>query len=234
MAPTMLAQLALAIGLGLLGFVEPCTMGSNLVLVKYLEARRRGERFVQILIYTATRALFMGGLGLLAGLAGSRFFGVQRAMWILLGAIYLAIGLVYLSGRRRWLMRAMPGICSKKSGRAGSAVLGVIFGLNVPACAGPLIFALLGIAAARGAGEAAKGHGLDGGILAEGFISLLVFGLALSAPLVLAVAWRPMRRGMDWLANLSVRVPKITGCVLIGLGLWCIGFGMLVHMYPPT
>lgn len=36
--------LLLPIGLGLLGFVEPCTMGSNLLLIKHLERRPQRDR----------------------------------------------------------------------------------------------------------------------------------------------------------------------------------------------
>jgi cytochrome c-type biogenesis protein len=96
-----------------------------------------------------------------------------------------------------------------------------LFGLNIPACAAPLIFALLG-AAALGGGT--------GGTVALGFVSLGLFGLALSAPLVVAVLWPPGRRLLDRLAGLSVRVPVVVGIVLIGLGLWSVYFGFFVNL----
>jgi cytochrome c-type biogenesis protein len=57
-----------------------------------------------------------------------------------------------------------------------------------------------------------------------------LFGLALSAPLVLAVSWEPGRRLLDRLAGLSVRVPMVIGLVLIGLGLWSVYFGLFVDL----
>ena len=108
---------------------------------------------------------------------------------------------------------------SRLVGLRGSIGLGLLFGLNIPACAAPLIFALLGTAALGGGA---------GGTVALGFISLGLFGLALSAPLVLAVLWQRGRRLLDWLAGLSVRVPMVIGIVLIGLGLWSVYFGLFV------
>jgi cytochrome c-type biogenesis protein len=52
----------------------------------------------------------------------------------------------------------------------------------------------------------------------------------LSLPLVLAVLFEPARRGLDWMAGLSTRLPLWTGLVLIALGLWSIGFGLFVHV----
>ena len=210
----------LALGLGLLAFIEPCTMGSNLVLVKYLEQRSRSDRLTQILIYALTRGLFMGLIGWLAAWLGARMFGAQRVLWIVLGCVYLVVGLLYLAGRRRWLVLPMGPSPSRLSGSGGSAALGVLFGLNVPACATPLIMVLLGMSAAQGAGA---------GTQWQGFVSLLVFGLALSVPLVLAVIWPPGQRALDWLASFSIRAPRWTGMALAVLGLWSIMLGLLAN-----
>lgn len=89
----------------------------------------------------------------------------------------------------------------------GSAgLLSLFFGLNILACAAPLILALLGAAAAGGA---------SGATLVSGFVSLALFGLALSLPLVLAVSFAPARRGLDWLAALSRRLPFWTGILFV-------------------
>ena len=103
----------------------------------------------------------------------------------------------------------------------GSVGLGVLFGLNIPACAAPLLFALLGAAAAGGAA---------GAPLASGFLALALFGLALSLPLVAAVLFEPARRALDWLASLSRRMPFWTGLLFVSLGLWSIWFGVFVNL----
>lgn len=213
--------LLLPIGLGLLGFVEPCTMGSNLLLIKHLERRPRRDRLLQMLVFAGSRALFMGMLGIAAALIGAYFFGLQRVLWIGLGALYLAFGLLYIAGRQGLLMVRLGPLLSRASGTRGSAALGLLFGLNVPACAVPLIVVLLGFSASQAAGGAAP---------VRGFVSMLLFGAALSLPLVLAVLWSPARRALDAVAGLAVRLPRWTGAVLAGLGAWSIGFGLWARL----
>ena len=68
--------------------------------------------------------------------------------------------------------------------------------------------------------------------MARGFVSLALFGLALSLPLVVAVFFEPARRGLDWLAGLSRRLPIWTGLLLILLGSWSIWFALFVSIEP--
>ena len=197
--------LILPAGLGLFGFIEPCSIGSSLIFIKYLEGKERAQKFTETAVFALTRALFIGALGVAAVLVGSAFIGFQRGAWIVLGLVYAAIGILYLIGRAGFLMRSI------------GPRLGLIFGLNIPACAAPLLLVLLGVAGADGAsGDAAL----------SGFISLGVFGLALSLPLVAAVAFKPARRLFDHLAGLSAKIPFWAGGLLIALGLWSIWFGL--------
>lgn len=212
--------LALPVGLGLLGFVEPCSVGSNLLFIRYLEAKPAATRMAQVAVFSLTRAVFMGLIGLAAALIGAAFIGAQKGAWIVLGAAYILIGMLYASGKLAFLMRPIGPSLAQLSGARGSAALGLIFGLNIPACAAPLIFALLGTAAT----------GSVDGALARGFVSLAVFGLALSAPLVAAVAWAPARRLLDRLTAVSRRAPVLTGLVLVALGVWSVAFGLFVNL----
>jgi cytochrome c-type biogenesis protein len=216
--------LVLPAALGLLGFIEPCSIGSSLIFIKYLERKEAARKLAETILFAATRAVFIGALGVLAVLLGAAFLGLQRGAWILLGAVYLVIGALYATGRARLLMQSIGPRLSGLSGARGSIGLGVLFGLNIPACAAPLLLLLLGAAAAGGA---------TGTTLAGGFISLAVFGLALSLPLVLAVLFVPARAALDWLAGLSGRMPFWTGIVLIALGLWSIWFGLFATLPEP-
>ena len=142
---------------------------------------------------------------------GSAFLGWQKAAWLLLGVFYVALGAMYLLGRAGMLMHALgPGLQRLRSTR-GTVALGLLFGLNIPACAAPLIlpFAIGKTAAA---------------------VSLGLFGLALSLPLVLAVFFAPFRALIDRLAALSRRIPRWTGALFILLGLWSIWFGLFVSI----
>lgn len=207
--------LAVSLGLGLLGFVEPCTVGSSLLFVKYLEDRPGSGKVRATLLFTLTRALFIGALGGVAALVGAAFLDVQRGFWFFLGALYVGLGTFYLLGKQGLLMRTLgPGLARVGEAR-GAAALGILFGLNIPACAAPLLGALL--TATAGATD-----------IARGVVAMSVFGLALSLPLVVVVFWDRGRRWLDRLAALSARVPLWTGVVFVGLGLWSIWFALTV------
>ena len=213
--------LVLPAALGLVGFVEPCSIGSSLLFVKYLEDKPAAEKVRQTAFFAATRAAFIGGLGVVAVAVGGAFVSFQKSAWVVLGVLYALVGVLLLTGHARRVMVAVgPGI-AKLAGARGSAGMGVLFGLNIPACAAPLLAALLGAAAATGASGAA---------LTAGFVSLAVFGVALSAPLVAAVFFERARRAIDVLAHWAGRFPKWSGVVLILLGAWSIRFGLFVDV----
>jgi cytochrome c-type biogenesis protein len=218
---TLINLVVLPIGLGLIGFIEPCSIGSTLVFIKYLEGKSTATKVMQVAAFAATRAVFIGFLGVIAVVLGVTFLGFQKGAWVVLGALYVVLGVLYVTGKAQVLMVSLGPRLARVSSLRGSATLGLLFGLNIPACAAPLIFALLGMAATSG---------IAGGTLAVGFVSLALFGLALSLPLVVAVLFEPARRALDWLAGLSQRLPFWTGLLLIALGLWSIGFGLFVEV----
>ncbi|MES1956324.1 cytochrome c biogenesis protein CcdA [Salinisphaera hydrothermalis] len=209
LAPT----LVLAAGLGLLGFVEPCSVGSHLLFLKFLDRLPERRRVLQTLVFAVVRAALMAGLGILAAVIGARFLGIQQALWAALGSAYIMLGLVYLAGGAPWMIRQTHRLLPQVTTSTGSITLGAVFGLNIPACAGPLLAVLLGGAAAQAAA---------GGGVIYGASTLLVFGLALSSPLVLAVFTERGRRILNAIARLAARMPRVTGAVLVLLGLWSI------------
>ncbi|WP_259966454.1 cytochrome c biogenesis protein CcdA [Leisingera aquaemixtae] len=221
----MFNLLVLPVGLGLFGFIEPCSIGSSLIFIKYLEGKPGAQKLSETVLFALTRALFIGGLGAAAAFVGAAFVGFQRGAWIVLGAGYAAIGILYLVGRAGFLMRTIGPRLTELNGARGSVGLGLIFGLNIPACAAPLLLVLLGFASAGGA---------SGNEVFGGFVSLGVFGLALSLPLVAAAAYGPARRLLDRLAALAGRMPFWAGIVLVALGLWSIWFGIFAALPAPA
>jgi cytochrome c-type biogenesis protein len=209
----------LPIGLGLFGFVEPCAIGATLLFIKTTEGQPAATKIAQVLAFTVSRAALTGLLGALAVLIGVLFLGLQRAMWLLVGFLYAGIGVLYLTGRIAPLMRAIGPRLAALSSPRGSLALGAGLGLVIPACAAPLLLALIATAAAGGA---------SGLTFAQGFASLALFGLALSLPLVVAALFAPARRALDWVAALSRRIPFWTGVLFVALGLFSIWFGLFV------
>lgn len=213
--------LLLPIGLGLFGFVEPCAIGATLLFIKTMEGAPAPTKVAQVLAFTLSRAVFTGLLGAIAVVIGSLFLGLQKAIWLAVGLLYAGIGVLYLTGGIAPLMRSVgPGLAALSSPR-GSTALGAALGLVIPACAAPLLLALLAMAAAGGA---------SGSSILQGFASLALFGFALSLPLVVAVLFAPARRALDWLAALSRRIPVWTGIAFIALGLFSIWFGLFVTL----
>ena len=212
------ATFFLPVGLGLFGFIEPCAIGSTLLFIKLMEGKSASVKVAQVALFALTRALFIGLLGATAAFIGSAFLGFQKVGWLVFGLIYVAIGALYLTGRVGWLMRSIGPRLAMAGDFRTSALLGLVFGLNIPACAGPLLLALL---AASASGATASG-------IAGGVISLTLFGLALSLPLIVAVLFERARRMLDWLATLTRKAPRWTGLLLIAIGLWSVWFGLFV------
>ncbi len=88
------------LGLGLLGFVEPCTVGSSPLFVKYLEGKDASEQVLETAVFTGMRALFFGSLGAGAALVGGALLHFQRWFWMLLGVGYVVAGALYLAHSR--------------------------------------------------------------------------------------------------------------------------------------
>lgn len=219
----LLRLLALPIGLGLIGFIEPCSIGSTLIFIKTLEGKSASNKLTQVGMFMIVRALSMGALGLVAVAAGTAFLGFQKAAWIIFGVVYALIGGAYVAGKSGYFLRSLgPGL-SRLASVNGAAALGALFAFNIPACAAPFILALVGMAIAGGAGGAA---------LATGFVSLALFGLALSLPILVVVLFPRARAVLDWLAGLSRRRPLWSGIAFILLGLWSIWFGLNVSIAP--
>lgn len=211
----LLTWLLVPLGLGLLGFIEPCSIGASLLFLKSTEGNSPAVKFMQASVFTLTRAVFIGALGAIAALVGTVFLNFQRFGYVLLGVVYVALGLIYLAGKSGKLMQTVGPSLARLSTVRGSAALALFFGLNVPACSLPLLAAILGSAAVAGASQ-----------VWQGFFMLSLFGLGLSAPLLVALAVGPAQRFVEWVAGYSRRVPAVIGALFVLLGAWSIWFGL--------
>ena len=207
----------LPIGLGLLGFIEPCSIGASLLFIKSLENRTESQKATQVAIFTTLRAIFMGLLGLFAVVIGGLFFEVQKLVWTIFGLVYVIIGAMYFAGRSRIFLLSVGPRISRIKGAKGSATLAALFALNIPACAGPLLAILVGATATSGA---------SGMSIGKGFLSMALFGFSLSAPILAASYFAVGLSWLDRLSAMSKSVPRITGIILILLGIWSIRFGL--------
>lgn len=209
------AQIGLAVGLGLFGFVEPCTIGAHLLFLDAQYDRSLAERVRAVGVFLVARLMVMGGFGGLIVLAGQRLIGMQTGLWLLFGLIYLAIGLVFLAGAGAGIRRRIRIAPEAWKSAQSPALQGVAFGLTIPACAAPILFGLVGAATATGSA-------------ATGFVMMGVFALALSAPLVplslLPALAGPLDQLRDWMRPHR----WLVGFIFIGLGFWSVWFGLFV------
>jgi len=213
---SLATHILLPLGLGLFGFIEPCAIGSHLLLLGTLRDQSRSVRNVSLLIFIATRTFAMGVVGLIVAFIGQLFVDAQQAFWILFGVVYLALGLAYLLGKADLIMKRITPRLTPDLQNRNAIALGIVFGLNIPACAAPLILA---VAAAASSSDA----------VTAGFITMALFGLALSAPLLLLVAIPSLYERFSQLFQSGSRRLRIgIGTVLIIVGLWSMWFGIFI------
>jgi cytochrome c-type biogenesis protein len=190
------------IAFGLVGFIEPCSIGANIIFLGYLNSRG-GEKMCEALKFTVTRATFLGTVGFAVGVLGQPLRMGAYSYSLLLGILYMAIGLLGLV----WAHRG-GGFPSIDFGRyfpkEGAVPLGVVFGLSAPACSLPLFIALIGLGALKGAWV--------------GFLTLFLFGLALSAPLVWMARSHKADELLRKLGRLAAGVPYLSESLLLVVG----------------
>ncbi|MFQ5693285.1 MAG: cytochrome c biogenesis CcdA family protein [Nitrospinota bacterium] len=200
------------IGLGLIGFVEPCSMGANLIFLTYLRERPAAGRLRHAMTFILSRSLFLGVLGAGVAWAGASFARGTYLYSAGLGGLFILMGLLALGvhfGLVRLPMKDLGIWLREKTGL--SLPMGVTFGLSAPICATPLFLALLGQAGVAG--------------VAKGFFSLGLLGFALSAPLLVVAYSQRASELLSRVGRHSRRMTLVAGVVLVLLGLWSVVIG---------
>ncbi|EAQ04594.1 hypothetical protein OB2597_04910 [Pseudooceanicola batsensis HTCC2597] len=208
-------SILLALGLGLLGFIEPCTFGAHMLFLSAQEGRRLRQRLSAAVVFLLARLVVMGGFGGLIVLLGQRLIGVQTGMWLVFGAIYLGFGIAIIAGGDSGLRRRVRFAPDRWKIADAPLLQGAAFGLNIPACAAPILFGLIGTATVSGSA-------------ASGVLMMSVFALALSLPLIPLSIAPGLAGGLDRVANWLRPRRWLLGAVFIDLGLWSIWFGLFV------
>lgn len=202
-------------GLGLLGFIEPCTIGGHLLFLDTQKNRSRFEKVNAVASFVTARSIIAGLFGALIAFLGTLVISVQTGIWLVFGIIYLAIGSAFLIGKSRFFKKQINFAPSTWKRAQNPLVLGLAFGLNIPACAAPILFGLLGLAATTGT-------------IITGFAMMFIFGFFLSTPLVLFATVSSMAVRLDNLGNELKQKRWIIGVIFVALGIWSIWFGLFV------
>ena len=212
----MTPSFALAFVAGLLSFLSPCVLPLIPSYVGFLTGLtleelevRRGTALVHALWFVAGFSLIFIALGATASALGVLLLRSQ--VWIgRIGGIVVILFGLYLLGvlRPALLMRERKvQLARKPLGYLGSAFVGVTFGAAWTPCIGPILGAILTLAAA----QASVGHGAA---------LLTAYSAGLALPFVVTAL--ALDRFLAWFQRFRpylVWVERIAGGLLILLGL---------------
>ena len=212
----MTPSFTIAFVAGLLSFLSPCVLPLIPSYVGFLTGLtleelevRRGTALVHAGWFVAGFSLVFVALGATASALGAVLLHSQVWMGRIGGVIVLLFGL-YLLGvlRPAFLLRERKvQLAHKPVGYLGSAVVGITFGAAWTPCIGPILGAILTLAAATSS-------------IAQGTALLAAYSLGLAIPfLVTALA---LDRFLVWFQRFRpyiVWVDRIAGALLIVLGI---------------
>ena len=209
-------SLFVAFAAGLLSFLSPCVLPLIPSYVGFLTGlsaeelqTRRGTALVHALWFVGGFALIFVLLGASASALGALFLRSQ--VWIArVGGVLIVLFGCYLLGVARpgFLARERRVYLARKPlGYVGSSVAGVAFGAAWTPCIGPILGAILTLAATRS--SVAQGAALLGVYSAGLAVPFLVTAFALDRFLVWFQRFRPY----------IVWVERIAGVLLILLGI---------------
>ena len=207
---------AIALVAGLLSFLSPCVLPLIPSYVGFLTGMsaeelgtRRGTALLHALWFVAGFSLIFVLLGASASALGSLMRGWEAWLGRIGGVMVIVFGL-YLLGvlRPAFLMRERRlHLATKPLGYLGSAAVGIAFGAAWTPCVGPILGAILTLAAARSS-------------VGQGMALLGWYALGLAVPFVLtAVA---LERFLAWFQRFRpylAWVERVSGAILIVLGI---------------
>jgi len=190
---------------GLIGFFEPCSLGINIIFLNRMSTFSKSKRIFESIVFTLSRGFILALVGLSAAFIGSKFVKIQSSLFLLLGLLFVVMGILSLINMYKPVFRVNLDI-SRFVKNKSSLSLGLLFGLVIPACAIAFVLALVGKTVLMGD-------------LVEGFFSLFVFGITLSLPLIFISS---SEKSVQIIHKLYGKIGKfkwLAGAILILIGL---------------
>ena len=213
--PTTLGFLV-AFAAGVLSFLSPCVLPLVPSYVGFLTGMTLPEITSRRRVALTHAVLFVGGFSLIFILLGASATALGRALnyyqvWLqrVGGVLIIFFGLLclglfssrVLSQERRLQLERKP------VGYLGSALVGMAFAAGWTPCIGPVLGAILGLAATSGD-------------VARGMLLLAVYSAGLAVPFLLAAV--AVESFLEWFQRFRRFIPwvmRITGVMLVGVGL---------------
>jgi len=171
---TLIGLLVVSMVFGLVGAFTPCALGTNAVFLGYVMGKPRPSRLWGWLLFALARSALLTVLGLAFGLLGQAVGNFVRGYQQFMAWGLIVLGALFILSRFRRLPWPYLSLVSNRvpPGNGSALALGALFGLDIPACTSPLVFALL-------AQTVLVGDWLFG------MAALFLFGVSMSLPLLL-------------------------------------------------
>jgi len=207
---------------GLLSFLSPCVLPlvpsyvSFITGISYEDLTQAADRaairrkaMIHSLLFIVGFSLVFMLLGASATFLGSFFALYKRAISIVVGAIIIVFGLhIAEVFTIPWLyMEKRVEVGKKKGGYLGSIVIGLAFGFGWTPCIGPILSAILGVAATSGQ-------------LTTGVTLLAAYSLGLGIPFFLAsMAFNTFLQAYSRIRKYIPIITRFSGWFLVAIGL---------------
>lgn len=224
---SLLPAMMVALAAGVLSFLSPCVLPIVPPYIAYMggitvtemgetgTSKRNRALLPAIFFVLGLSTVFMI-LGFTASAFGRFFLSNQQWFVSVAGVIIMVFGAHFLGIYRiRFMDREMRLDAGDRGGSAlGAYVLGLAFAFGWTPCIGPILGAILSIAATEA--DVVRGTSL-----------LAVYALGLGIPFLLVAAFFPRLSGlMSWMRRHMERIERI-----MGLLLWTVGLLMLTGKF---
>lgn len=211
-------NLVLAFVAGILGFLSPCVVplipgyisfvsGLSLTDMAVPERRRHlGRVLAATALFVFGFAVIFTSLGASASLLGAFVLENRRLLARIGGAVIIALGVAVLLKLPVLLRERRFPITRRPLGLAGAVPIGMAFGFAWTPCVGPVLTAVLTLAAAQQAAQ-------------RGAMLLFAYSLGLGLPfLVAAVLMVLAFDSLSWLRRYSRLITAASGVFLVVMG----------------
>ena len=216
---TLLPAIAIAIVAGLLSFLSPCVLPIVPPYLAYMggvsvtdmdadAAARRRVIFAALFFVLGLSTVFIF-LGMAASVFGRAFLQYQEWFIYIAGVVVMIFGTHFLGIFRIGFLQqeARVDVGDRGGSAFGAYILGLAFAFGWTPCIGPILGAILGLAASEG--DVARGTTL-----------LAFYAVGLGIPFLLVAVFFPRLKGaMAWMRRHMKVIGRISGLLLLTVGL---------------
>ncbi len=197
---------------GIVTSIGPCNAAMIPLVIGFVGGQKqvtRGRSFALSAAFALGLAITLAALGVFVSLVGGLMGGMGGLWYYVVAAVCILMGMQWAG----LLALPLPDWAAeqrervKRGGILGALILGLVSGFVASGCATPALAAILTLVMSKGA-------------IAYGALLLLVYGLGRGVPIVVLGTFTGAIKAMPRLMQWSARVERLSGLVLIGVGLY--------------